>query len=85
MNHARIRGEGTQRRTDYTCVLSYMECDVACAVRESGESAERASGAARVLRGAVDFKGICGTCASRNSNAWHSDVVMMGIGPACDN
>ena len=55
MNHAKLRGEGTQWRTDYTCVLSYMKCDVACAVRESGESAERASGAARVLRGAVDF------------------------------
>lgn len=45
----------TQWCTDYTCVLSYMKCDVAFAVRESGESAERASGAARVLRGAVDF------------------------------
>ena len=80
-----LKYEAKEPRGVQIILVCWHKCDVACAVRESGESAERASGAARVLRGAVDFKEICGTCASTNSNAWHSDLVMMGIGRACDN
>ena len=66
------------------CVRARIKCDAACAVCESGESAERASGAARVLQGSTGFsrhsctQGVA-ELVQAQTNAWHSDVVMMGI------